>query len=109
MHEKPVSLGESGRMSIQGMLFAWDTEANEPPMLRVNGSPLAYLPLFPDEDALDAAMEHLGMAYDGVKQIDDSDAFLMSLEGFNVVVVCDLEFLGEGNVRFKQIRFDGAN
>jgi len=91
----------SENITLTGRLIP-AADAHTPVMLRMPGSDKLYLPCFSDENDMRVFLERAGLAYDGVKQIDDERSFLEGLPP-EVTVVTDLRFTEEGKVRFHEV------
>lgn len=88
-------------ISLTGRLIpAADTHT--PVLLRMPGSDRLYLPCFTDENELRTFLGRAGLAYEGVKQIDDERSFLAGLPP-EVTVVTNLHFTEDDKVRFHEV------
>ena len=88
-------------ISLTGRLIP-AADAHTPVMLRMPGSDKLYLPCFADENEMRIFLERAGLAYEGIKRIDDERTFLEALPR-EVTVVTNLRFTEEGKVRFREV------
>ena len=87
---------------LDGCVFPWEDQTNQPVLLAMPGTEALYLPVFSDATKLRGVMRRARVAFDRIKQIDDEDEFLDSIRG-QVVVILDPWFTLAGTIRFQQV------
>ena len=88
-------------ISLTGRLIP-AADAHTPVLLRMPGTDKLYLPCFADENEMRIFLERAGVAYQGVKQIDDERAFLQDLTN-EVTVITNLRYTEDDKVRFHEV------
>lgn len=106
--QPPKPTGIRRDVELTGMLFPWD--GAQPVFLAVPNSSLLYLPCFDAAADLVEVMARARVPFAGIKQIEDSPAFLSSFgpaERAAVRVMVNPYFTPEGLVRWGEMKWPG--
>jgi hypothetical protein len=88
-------------ITIVGKLFA--IHGDSVVFLEMPGYELTYLPLFDSKEELESILTQLKVEWDGIKRISNAREFMESLAIDNVAPICNIRFLDNGRIRWKQL------
>jgi len=97
----PKQIGPVKELALTGQLMPWKN--SQPVLLNMQGvgPDTFYLPLFEEEDQLRSVL--VGIEFESIKMVEDGAEFLDSIP-LDVIVITNLRFTEEGNVRFHQVQ-----